>query len=106
MHYRNGREAKEGDFVIGKFGWPEAVRAGMIHSLNPGATSCNGMVTYPIPGQTTMASVTVGDLVHAEDAFNAFRAPAAAQPELSIVNTEGNVCQSPETTDAPLSNAA
>lgn len=69
MHYKNGREAKEGDQVIGKFGWPEKARVGTIHSLNAGAVSCNGTVGSIIPGGIIQSSATVGELYHAEDAL-------------------------------------
>lgn len=70
MHYKNGREAKEGDSVIGK-AWvgKQRVVAGTIHSLNAGSQTCNGQVAVSIPGGVVQVCVTVGDFVHAEDAY-------------------------------------
>ena len=61
MHYINGREAKEGDAVIVKslYGTKQ-VRAGVIHSLNALAETCNGQVAVPIPGGIMQMSVTLG----------------------------------------------
>lgn len=67
MHYKNGREAKTGDPVIVKD--YNKVIAGIIHSLNEGATSCNGQVAYATMGGMTNACVSVGDCFHAEDAL-------------------------------------
>ena len=71
MHYINGREAKEGDAVIVKslYGTKQ-VRAGVIHSLNAGAETCNGQVAVPIPGGIMQMSVTIGkEVLHAEDGW-------------------------------------
>ncbi len=60
MHYKNGREAKAGDKV---FHIPQGL-AGILHSLQPGSSSCNGRLA-----QTTQSDpyVTVGECLHQED---------------------------------------
>jgi len=63
MHYRNGREAKAGDKVVGVETGGQPV-AGILHSINPGSTSCNGRLartSYNDP------MVTISDLLHVED---------------------------------------
>jgi hypothetical protein len=69
MHYKNGREAKEGDPVIAKV--YNGFRAGTISQLNPNATTCNGTLTRAIVGGVQSESVNLGELYHAEDAFAA-----------------------------------
>lgn len=73
MHYKNGREAKLGDSVIYRTyqGGKTVPTAGVIHSLNPGASSCNGVITCVAFGGVSSTSVNVGEGYHAEDAFNA-----------------------------------
>ena len=67
MHYKNGREAKNGDLVIGKSEYQNApVMSGLLIDINPGATSCNGQLLRP--GGAIQTCVTVGDFFHAEDA--------------------------------------
>jgi hypothetical protein len=68
MHYKNGREAKDGDQVIGK-GWTGDVITGRIIDLNPGATSCNCTVVSVL-GEPIRCQ-TVGELYHAADALRA-----------------------------------
>jgi hypothetical protein len=71
MHYKNGREAKSGDPVIGKFGYPPKLEIGVIHSLNADYTTCNCSMAVIMPGAVANTCVTVGELYHAEDAFGA-----------------------------------
>ena len=69
MHYRNGREAREGDPVItADNGVPTA---GTIHSLKAGSTSCNARLAIPTPGGIENRYVTIGECHHAEDALAA-----------------------------------
>lgn len=72
MHYKNGREAREGDAVITKSG---NVVVGKLHSLYPGATRCNAQIAYAIMGGLGNACVTVGDCYHAEDAWTLIDSP-------------------------------
>ena len=68
MHYKNGREAKNGDPVVGKI-WNN-ITAGIIHSIVPGSTSCNCTVAVPVMGGVNqMSCVNINDLYHAEDAY-------------------------------------
>lgn len=78
MHYKNGREAKDGDFVVGKaYTGPVGGQtvAGVVTKLNPGCQTCNGLLVIPVFGGTQVHSVTIGDLLHAEDALDP-QAPA------------------------------
>lgn len=64
MHYKNGREAKAGDRVIHIDRNTGAIQSGLLHSTNPGNTSCNARLAV-----TTQSDpwVTVGDCIHADD---------------------------------------
>jgi len=74
MHYRNNRPAKEGDAVLGEsYKGSGLIITGVIHSLQPGSDSCNCQVTKIIPGGTSNACVSIGDLYHAEDAWAALQ---------------------------------
>lgn len=64
MHYRNGREAKNGDKVvqIGSEGKIEAF--GVLHSATPGNDYCNGQIaTIQSPNLTAC----ICDCLHVED---------------------------------------
>jgi hypothetical protein len=90
MHYRNGRAAFNGDPVIGKS--YNGVFAGTLHSVNPGATSCNGQVAVPVPGGFRTECVTIGELYHAECAFRIaegiFNKPKPVEPTKEAEPTE------------------
>ena len=62
MHYKNGREAKNGDPVIAK-NYAGKIVAGVIHNLieQPGAT-CNCDVVTVIPGGTQNLTPANGQL--------------------------------------------
>lgn len=78
MHYKNGREARNGDPVIGP-AWTgsKEIVAGTIHSIAPGCETCNCTVAIPIVGGVNQSSCrTVSDFYHAEDAF------AAIEPKI------------------------
>ena len=66
MHYRNGREAKNGDKVI-KFsiegGKIEAV--GVLFDAVPGNDYCNGMIAPAVPFGVQGACMC--DMLHADD---------------------------------------
>lgn len=71
MHYKNGREAKENDSVIFK-DYAQKIRTGKITSLTPGQESCNCNVVEVILGGTyVFTCLTVGQMVHVEDAWAA-----------------------------------
>lgn len=80
MHYKNNKPAQNGDFVIAKeYG---KVIAGVLGNLQPGATSCNGQIYYPIYGGFTSTCITVGNCLLASDCWDAF--------ENSQAQIEGN----------------
>lgn len=64
MHYRNGREAKNGDKVIQlDFEKGEIVSYGVLHSAVPGNDYCNGSIA-PL---TQRQDACIVDCLHAED---------------------------------------
>jgi len=63
MHYKNGREAKIGDKILGKDSRGNPV-AGVLVSASPGSTTCNGQI---VPFNSLTYCVTLGDCLHAED---------------------------------------
>ena len=74
-HYRNNREAKEGDPVIAviKSLNPEvkdSYYAGVLHSINAQAETCNTQLTIMTPyAGNRNQYVSLKDCLHAEDAF-------------------------------------
>lgn len=44
MHYRNGREAKNGDTIIQIGGTGKVTHFGVLHSATPGNDFCNGEI--------------------------------------------------------------
>lgn len=65
MHYRNGREAKNGDKVIqlGMDG-SKVVAFGVLHSAVPGNDFCNGTIA---PAQDVKTGACMCDCLHVED---------------------------------------
>jgi hypothetical protein len=68
MHYRNGREAKNGDVIvqIGNYGsGPATVTAmGVLHNATPGNDYCNGSIA---PISTAVTGACMCDCLHVED---------------------------------------
>lgn len=64
MHYRNGREAKNGDKIIqlGVEGG-KVVSFGVLHDATPGNDYCNGFIA-PI---TTTSGACMCDCLHVDD---------------------------------------
>lgn len=64
MHYRNGREAKNGDKVV-KLGLSggEVVAFGVLHSATPGNDYCNGAIAPVINDM----GACICDCLHVED---------------------------------------
>jgi hypothetical protein len=65
MHYRNGKEAKNGDKIvqIGENG--EITAVGVLHSAIPGNDYCNGYIAptqSPVTGACMVDCITVEDL--------------------------------------------
>ncbi len=66
MHYKNGREAKNGDKVVCiQQGY---MVAGILHSINPGSDTCNGRVSLIT---TNDPYVNIKECLHADDVANA-----------------------------------
>jgi hypothetical protein len=81
MHYKNGRQAHEGDPVVAKhYNGSARIVAGVLHSTFPTASTCNGQIAVAIPGGSVNHCVTIGEIYHAEDAFAAVEAKLAATP--------------------------
>lgn len=66
-HYKNAREAKYGDLVVGRpYGGP-LVQVGNLIDIQPGSGTCNAVLVRAIG--CDMTCVTVSDFYHAEDAY-------------------------------------
>lgn len=63
MHYRNGREAKNGDKIVQLEGGKVAAY-GVLHSATAGNDYCNGYIA-PIQAPNTMACMC--DCLHIDD---------------------------------------
>lgn len=68
MHYRNGREAKNGDKVVMIEGYgsgePVIKAVGVLHDAKPGNDYCNGTILATAPQQT---GACLCDCLHMED---------------------------------------
>lgn len=64
MHYRNGREAKNGDKILQLGNDGQVAAVGVLHSATPGNDYCNGSIA-PIQNATTMACMI--DCLHLDD---------------------------------------
>ncbi|MBL9080843.1 MAG: hypothetical protein JNK76_03505 [Planctomycetales bacterium] len=66
MHYRNGREAHNGDKVV-QFGLDSAkvVAVGILFDAKPGNDYCNGSIASTIGGAVSGACMC--DCLHADD---------------------------------------
>lgn len=68
MHYRNGREAKNGDKIIQIGGYgngdPTVTSVGVLYDAKPGNDYCNGAIA-PIQGPITGACLC--DCLHVDD---------------------------------------
>ena len=60
MHYKNGREAKQGDRAVNL----ESGTGGLLHDLVAASTSCNARLSPPSPNAEY---VTVGNCLHIDD---------------------------------------
>ena len=64
MHYRNGREAKNGDKIIQlSMDGDKVVSFGVLHDATPGNDYCNGSIA-PI---TTSTGACMCDCLHIDD---------------------------------------
>ena len=64
MHYRNGREAKNGDTIVQLGEGGRITAAGVLHSATPGNDHCNGFIA-PMQDVRTMACLV--DCLHVDD---------------------------------------
>jgi hypothetical protein len=64
MHYRNGREAKNGDKVVRLSGDGKIEAFGVLHSAVPGNDYCNGNIAVV---QSAQEYACMCDCLHVED---------------------------------------
>lgn len=64
MHYRNSREAKNGDKVVQLGNDGQVVAVGVLYSATPGNDYCNGSIA-PIQNASTGACIC--DCLHLDD---------------------------------------
>ena len=71
MHYRNGREAKNGDKVVqlstcyNEGDKVQITAVGILYDAKPGQSHCNGNIASTLSGMTTGACIC--DCLHADD---------------------------------------
>lgn len=64
MHYRNGREAKNGDTII-QIGFDGKINAvGVLYNATPGNDYCNGFIA---PIQSPVQGACMVDCLHIDD---------------------------------------
>lgn len=64
MHYRNGREAKNGDKVVSIDDKGQVVAVGVLHGATPGNDYCNGSI---LAVQSFPFGACMCDCIHADD---------------------------------------
>jgi hypothetical protein len=64
MHYRNGREAKNGDKIVQIGNGGEIVNAGILHDATPGNDHCNGRIA---PTLGAISGACMCDCLHLDD---------------------------------------
>lgn len=64
MHYRNGREAHNGDKVV-QLGGGKIVSVGVLHDAVPGNDHCNGQLAPILPSTPQYACLC--DCLHLDD---------------------------------------
>jgi len=64
MHYRNGREAKNGDKIVKLDDSGNVVSFGVLHSATPGNDYCNGSIAVIQPANDYACMI---DCLHVED---------------------------------------
>ncbi len=64
MHYRNGKEAKNGDKIVQFGANGEVTAVGVLHSAQPGNDYCNG---YLAPTQHPVSTACLVDCITVED---------------------------------------
>lgn len=64
MHYRNGREAKNGDKIVSIGSNGEIIAVGVLYGAVPGNDYCNGTIA---PIQSPQSSACMCDCLHVDD---------------------------------------
>lgn len=64
MHYRNGREAKNGDKVVSIDDKGQVIAVGVLHGATPGNDYCNGSI---LAAQSFPLGACMCDCIHADD---------------------------------------
>ena len=67
MHYRNGREAKNGDKIVQIAGYGSGVEitaVGILYDAKPGSDHCNGSIA---PVQQVITGACLCDCLHLDD---------------------------------------
>jgi hypothetical protein len=64
MHYRNGKEAKNGDKIVQIGTNGEITAVGVLYSASPGNDYCNG---YIAPTQHPVTTACLCDCLHIDD---------------------------------------
>lgn len=64
MHYRNGREAKNGDKIVQLGSSGQVTHVGVLYDAVPGSDHCNGNMA---PIHTTPSYACLCDCLHADD---------------------------------------
>jgi len=67
MHYKNGREAKNGDMVVFMPGWGPPM-VGMLYDATAGNDYCNGTIAPVHPGQP---GANLSECLHLDDFLRA-----------------------------------
>lgn len=63
MHYRNGREAKNGDLIV-QLQDSKITAVGVLHGATPGNDYCNGQIA---PTQHPQTTACMCDCLHVDD---------------------------------------
>ncbi len=65
MHYRNGREAKNGDTIVQlDYSTGKVVSLGVLHNATPGNDYCNGSIALT---QNPVTGACMVDCLHLDD---------------------------------------
>ena len=64
MHYRNGREAKNGDIIVSLGAEGKINAIGVLHGATPGNDYCNGSIA---PVHTGTMGACLCDCLHLDD---------------------------------------
>src|SRR4051812_23944105 len=98
MHYKNGREAKNGDNVLNL----TSGRSGVLHSTSAQSTTCNGRLATLSDND---AYVTISDCLHIEDiAVSAPNLIDVSKPAMSAPTAEPAVTTESGVGAAPSAN--